>query len=137
MTRVLLILSRGEPMPASPEGVTLSVLDLPPPGSSEKAARATAEAMRTQAVDAVVLADPGDGTESERNSQLTALLKAAPVPSVLCSPRNLHRLPAATAGTSPMDPASLATAVVHGFGARSLGLAVRTAAHIVRPQPES
>ena len=137
MIRVLLILTRGEPVPASPEGVTLSVLDLPPPGSPEEAARTTAEAMHTQAVDAVVLAEPGGGAESGQNSQLTALLKAAVVPSVLCSPRNLHRLPAATASTSPMNPASLATAVVHGFGTRSLSLAVRTAAHLARQQPES
>lgn len=137
MTRVLLILKRGEPVPASPEGVALSVLDLPPPGGSEEAARTTAEAMHTQAVDAVVIVGPGDEMEPGRISQLTALLKAAPVPSVLCSPRNLHRLPAPAADTSPMDPASLVTAVVHGFGARSVDLAVRAAACLARPQLES
>lgn len=133
MTRVLLVQERGLPVPDHAADVRVTVMDLDPGEPAPPAARRAADSMRR--ADAVVLALPGAGPADGVTETLRAVLGAAGVPVVFCSPRNLHGFPAGPG--SPIGLAGGAAAAVHGFGARTAALAVEAAVRLARPGPES
>ncbi len=142
MIRISLIQAPAAPVPPVPDdGTELTVIDLP---SSEEPAPATKlalDAVHASRADAVILVLPGPGAGPgagpEPAAMIEPLLRAAPVPSVLCCPDNLY------AGPAPADRAvragalGRATAVLHGFGARTVELAVQAAVQLAHQQSDT
>ena len=137
MTRVLLIQEHGQPVPPVDGEPTISAADLPIDGAGSVGAHDTLEAVRTGPADAIVLALPAWRGSAEPAAAIKSLLDAAPVPTVLCCPYNLHAIP------SPPDQRALtglvadATAVIYGFGPATVELAILAAVQLVRQRPEA
>ncbi len=137
MTRVLLIQEHGQPVPPVDGEPTISAADLPIDGAGSLGAHETLESVRAGRADAIVLALPAGRGATEPAAAIKPLLDAAPVPTILCFPYNLHTLP------RPSDQQALtrliadATAVIYGFGPATVKLAILAAVQLVRQRPEA
>ena len=137
MTRVLLIQEHGQPVPPTDGEPTISAADLPVDGAGSGGARDTLEAVRTGRADAIVLALPAGCGATEPAAAIKPLLDAAPVPTVLCFPYNLHALPRPSDQQALAGLVTDATAVIYGFGPATVELAIQAAVQLVRQRPEA
>ncbi len=135
MTRVLLVREPGTPVPAPDDRTTVAVLDLPPAGLPTPAATRTLEAVRTSCADAIVLALPDRRAGPEQAAFVQLLLDTARVPSVLGCPHNLYGGAPAADRDALAAALGRATAVLHGFGARTVELALQAAVRLAQPRP--
>lgn len=137
MTRVLLIQEQGQPVPPTDGEPAISAADLPVVGAGSAGARDTLEAVRTGRADAIVLALPAGRGATEPAAAIKPLLDAAPVPTVLCCPYNLHAPPRPSDQQALAGLVTDATAVIHGFGPATVELAILAAVQLVQQRPEA
>ena len=137
MTRVLLIQEQGQPVPPTDGEPAISVADLPNDGAGSAGAHDTLEAARTGRADAIVLALPAGRSATEPAAVIKPLLDAAPVPTVLCFPYNLHAPPRPSDQQALAGLVTDATAVIYGFGPATVELAIQAAVQLVRRRPEA
>ncbi len=135
MTRILVVHERGGALPTAPKGVTLT--GMPLPNNEHTPDQAVAHAMaacRDGQAEAVVVILPAERPQDTSGTVITAILEGSAVPTVLCSARKLHDSPGHRDSGRAGEPETLATAVVHGFGARTADLALRAAVQLVQQQ---
>ncbi len=137
MTRILLIQEHGQHVPPFDGEPTISAADLPVDGAGSVGDRDTLEAVRAGRADAIVLALPARRGATEPAAAIKPLLDAAPVPTVLCFPYNLHTLPRPSDQQALTGLVADATAVIYGFGPATVELAILAAVQLVRQQPEA
>lgn len=137
MTRVLLVQEQGQPVPPTDGEPTVSAADLPVDRAGSAGAHDTLEAARTGRADAIVLALPAERSATEPAAAIKPLLDAAPVPTVLCFPYNLHALPRRSDQQALAGLVANATAVIYGFGPATVELAIQAAVQLVRQRSKA
>ena len=137
MTRVLLVQEQGQPVPPTDGEPAVSAADLPVDRAGSAGAHDTLEAVRAGRADAIVLALPAGRSATEPAAAIKPLLDAAPVPTVLCFPYNLHAPPGPSDQQALAGLVTDATAVIYGFGPATVELAIQAAVQLVRQRPEA